>query len=164
MSDLASCVNLDYTLSMKNSMHLPLGRLLLDAFKWFDESLLCSLREHGWPPISHSQSMVMAYLDHDGIRISELARRLGISRQAAQKRVSELERVRLVETAVDATNLSAKIVVLTPQGQAIVADALMTFSKIEQQLSKRIGGSTVENMRMALEKGWGEPIIVKERA
>ena len=146
---------------MENSKHSPIGRLLLDAFKWFDESLLVSLKEQGWPEISHSQSVVMAYLDSDGIRISELARRLGISRQAAQKSVSELEIAKLVKTEIDPTNLSAKTVVLTTQGKAIVTAALATFSEIEQQLSERVGVPDVAKMRITLEKDWGAPIVVK---
>lgn len=141
----------------------PLGRLLLDAFNWFDAGLLGSLKEQGWPDLSHSQSMVMAYLGSDGIRISELARRLGVSRQAAQKSVKELERLKLVITEVDPTNSSAKTVVLTTQGRANVTAALNIFSEIEKQLSKRIGAPELASMRATLEKDWGEPINVNEK-
>lgn len=140
-----------------------MGRLLLDAFNWFDAGLLASLKEQGWPDLSHSQSMVMAYLGSDGIRISELARRLGVSRQAAQKSVKELERLKLVITEIDPTNLSAKTVVLTTQGKANVAAALNAFSEIEKQLSRRMGSSDLASMRRTLEKDWGAPIIVKKR-
>ncbi|NOT65637.1 MAG: winged helix-turn-helix transcriptional regulator [Methylotenera sp.] len=146
---------------MENNKHIPIGRLLLDAFKWFDESLLASLKVQGWPNISHSQSTVMAYLPNDGIRISELARRLGISRQAAQKSVRELEAVNLVKTEIDSSNLSAKIVLLTPQGKAIVAAALATFAEIESKLSERIGQDTMLNLRLGLTKDWGTPIKIK---
>lgn len=141
-----------------------MGRLLLDAFNWFDAGLLASLKKQGWPELSHSQSMVMAYLGSDGIRISELARRLGVSRQAAQKSVKELERLKLVITEVDPTNSSAKTVVLTPQGKANVTAALNIFSEIEKQLSKRIGASEFASMRDALEKNWGMPVNVYENA
>jgi len=140
-----------------------MGRLLLDAFNWFDASLLASLKEQGWPDLSRSLSMVMAYLDSDGIRISELARRLGVSRQAAQKSVKELERLKLVKTEVDPTNSSAKTVVLTDQGKANVTAALDAFSEIEMQLSRRIGSADLASMRKTLEKDWGAPITVKKK-
>ncbi|MFA7350817.1 MAG: MarR family winged helix-turn-helix transcriptional regulator [Methylotenera sp.] len=147
---------------MKKHGTTPMGRLLLDAFNWFDTGLLTSLKEQGWPDLSHSQSMVMAYLASDGIRISELARRLGVSRQAAQKSVKELERLKLVKTEIDPTNSSAKTVVLTDQGKANVTAALNTFSEIESQLSKRIGSADLASMRKMLEKDWGAPVIVKK--
>jgi len=140
-----------------------MGRLLLEAFKWYDESLLASLKAQGWLEISHSQSIAMAYLENDGIRISELARRLGVSRQAAQKRVQELEKMKLVKTEIDPTNSSAKTVVLTIQGEKIVAAALATFAEIERQLSQRIANSDLANLRMALEVDWGAPIVVTKR-
>jgi len=149
---------------MKKLRTIPMGRLLLEAFNWFDESLLASLKEQGWPELSHSQSMVMAHLGKGGIRISELARRLGVSRQAAQKSVKELERLKLLKTEVDPTNSSAKTVVLTTQGKANVAAALNAFSEIEIQLSRRIGDSDLTSMRMTLEKDWGAPITVKKDA
>lgn len=149
---------------MKKHETTPMGRLLLDAFNWFDAGLLASLKEQGWPDLSHSQSMVMAYLDNDGIRISELARRLGVSRQAAQKSVKELERVKLVKTETDPTNSSAKTVVLTTQGKANVTAALNAFSEIEIQLSRRIGSADLASMRKTLEKDWGVPVIVKKNA
>ena len=104
--------------------------------------------------------MVMAYLDSDGIRISELARRLAVSRQAAQKSVKELERVKLVKTKIDPTNSSAKIVVLTAQGRANVAAALNVFSEIEMRLSRRVGSADLVSMRKTLEKDWGAPVVV----
>lgn len=139
-----------------------MGRLLLEAFNWFDQSLLASLKEQGWPELSHSQSMVMAYVGSEGIRISELARRLGVSRQAAQKSVKELERLKLLKTEIDPTNSSARNVRLTTQGKANVAAALNVFSEIEQQLSRRIGDSDLANMRRTLEKDWGAPIVAKK--
>jgi len=54
--------------------------LLVDAFNWFDMSLPASMKEQGLKEISHSQSMVMAHLTDAGVRISELAKCLRISR------------------------------------------------------------------------------------
>jgi len=160
---LALNVSMRFTLThMSTSRATPLGRLLLDAFKWFDESLLASLSEQGWPEISRPQSMAMAYLDDEGTRISELARRLGVSRQAAQKSVKELEEAKLVRTAIDPTNSSAKTVVLTLQGKAIVAAALNAFAKIEVQLSRRLGSSDVAGLRRTLARDWGPPVVVKK--
>ena len=81
---------------MKKYETPPVARSLLNAFNWFDISLLASMKEQGLEEISHSQSMMMAYLNDSGIRISELAKHLHISRQAAQKRVVELEKIGFV--------------------------------------------------------------------
>lgn len=139
-----------------------MGALLLEAFNWFDRSLLISLTRMGWPKLSHSQSLVMAYVTNDraGIRISELARRLGISRQATHKGVRELERLRFVTITPDPTNSIARIVRLTERGELIVTDAIRVFGKIEAELCHRIGKDSLASMRSALEKDWGIPIRV----
>jgi DNA-binding MarR family transcriptional regulator len=148
---------------MKKSKSAPLGLLLLEAFRWFDDGLLASLKELGWQDISPAQSLVLTYLAADGMRISELARRLGVSRQAAQKSVTELEQAKMVVTEVDPSNSSAKIVSLTKLGETNVAAAFEVFAQIEQKLSKRIGDSKVAKMRKTLELDWGDSVVVKQK-
>jgi len=147
---------------MDKNKTAPVAKALLDAFNWFDMSLLTSMKEQGLKEISHSQSMVMAHLTDAGIRISELAKCLRISRQAAQKRVSELERLGFVSTDTDPTNLSAKIVTLTPKGKKYVNVALNIFAELEMELSKRIGIDNFECMKKAVEKDWGLHIALKQ--
>lgn len=138
-------------------MEKPLGKLLLNAFHWFDESLRLSLQSQGWGKLTQSQSLVMAQITDTGLRISELARRVGISRQAAQKRIAELEAAGLVSTATDPDNASAKIVILTDQGRKNIDAALHCFAQIESALKERIGHQKVTDLRRILEKDWGEP-------
>lgn len=135
-----------------------LGRLLLLAFRWVDESLRASLEARGWPRITPSQSMLMANLDRAGTRTAELARRLGVSRQAAHQTVRELEDLGLVQQMEDPTNASAKLVCLTDEGERNVADALAIFADVEATLEHRVGTETVRALRRALESEWGDPI------
>jgi DNA-binding MarR family transcriptional regulator len=138
----------------------PLGQLLLQAFRWFDESLLLTLASRGWPELSHAQSLVFAHLDLGGTRISELARRVGVSRQAMHKTVGDLEELGLLNLVTDPTNRSAKLVRLTDKGQANVEAALDAFIDIEVELASRIGPSSVQALRLALSSSWGEPVAV----
>jgi len=143
----------------QNSQVAPLGQLLMQAFRWFDQSLLATLIARGGPEISQAQSMIFAHLDIDkGTRASELARRIGVTRQAVHKTINELKALGLLELAPDPTNRSAKLVTLTPAGRGDVAMALMAFADIEAHLANRIGVETVTALRQALEKEWGEPI------
>lgn len=164
LSGIAKCVNNIYTIAMRKNGSPPIARLLLNAFNWFDMSLLASMKNQGLVEISHSQSMVMAHLTDSGIRISELAKCLRISRQAAQKRVVELEKLGFVYTDTDPTNLSAKIVTLTPKGRDNIKAALKIFATLEKELSKRIGVDDFECMKKVIEKDWGSPIALKKKA
>ena len=141
---------------------IPLGQLLLGAFRWFDRSLLATLEARGWPGLTQSQSNLMANLGEKGIRLSELARRIGVTRQAIHNTVKELEALGLVNPVVDPTNLSAKLVVLTPQGRENVKAALKAFQDIEASLESRLGPETVQALRHALERDWGDPIVIAD--
>ncbi|KAJ54700.1 hypothetical protein ACMU_16425 [Actibacterium mucosum KCTC 23349] len=134
-----------------------LARLLLSAFTWFDTALRASLAARGLPELTHAQSLLMAHLQADGIRISELARRVGTTRQAAQKSVAALERAGLVETAPDPTNASARIARLTPAGLRNITAAAEVFAALELRLADRIGAEAAKQLRAALQADWGAP-------
>lgn len=138
---------------------IPIGQLLLQGFRWFDASLLKSLKARGWPEQTRPQSMLFANLDiESGTRSSELARRIGVSRQAVHQTVRELEALNLVQLAPDPSNQSAKLVQLTDRGLKIVGDAIRVFTAIEKQLGDRIGEDNIVLLRQVLEEDWGSPI------
>lgn len=141
-------------------MTTPLGRLLLTAFTWFDDSLRASLTTSGWPALTPAQSLVMAYVDDEGTRSAEIARRVGVTRQAVHRTVGELVDLGLVRMGPDPTNASARLVTFTARGRANVQAALEAFASIEGELATRIGLRDVTTMRRALERPWGEPVVV----
>lgn len=140
-----------------NARKTNLGQLLLRAFHWFDDGLLARLHSGGWLAVTRAHSMIFAHLDADGTRPSELARRIGVTRQAVHQTVNELIDMGLVQLSPDPTNRKAKLVALTSQGKENVKAALEIFTELEDQLSHRIGPEQVENLRQALESDWGPP-------
>ena len=134
---------------------IPTGQLLRRGFRWFDASLLKSRKARGWPEQTRPQSMLFANLDiESGTRSSELARRIGVSRQAVHQTVRELEALNLVQLAPDPSNQSAKLVQLTDRGLKIVEDAIRVFTDIEKQLGDRIGEDTIVLLRQVLDEDW----------
>ncbi len=137
---------------------IPLGQLLLRGYRWCDHGLRRELSERGWPAITPSQSTLMAHVRPEGIRITELAQRMGVTRQAAHHLVQELYQSGFVVTREDPSNLSAKLVVLSSNGEIVVRDALAIYVEIERVLSKNIGAKAVKDLRVALESDWGSPL------
>ncbi len=132
-----------------------LGLLLLMAFRWFDEGLLEALNRAGWPEIGRPESMVFANLDRSGTRISELARRSGVSRQAAHQVVQGLRRAGLVELVGDPANRSARLVRPTARGERSITFAEERLLELEEALIERLGPDRVTCLRRALEADWG---------
>lgn len=112
----------------------PLALLLLRASRWFDRQLLAGLQREGWPALSPTQSLVFAHLDRDGVTPSELARRLGTSRQATSDLLAGLVRLKLLALQPNPARRGGKLVVLTEQGRALTRDALRLLHDLEVSL------------------------------
>jgi len=134
-----------------------LARLLLNRFRWFDQALLTTLHDRLGVKLTSAQSLLFATLPVGGARQSDLARRLGVSRQAVNELVGGLEQQGLVEVVPDPDSGRAKLVRPTTQGRESIEVALETFAQLEAELRARIGDRKVDQLRGALEAGWGEP-------
>lgn len=134
------------------------ARLLHGAFRWFEDGLFFLLDEAGWPRIRMPHSAVFAHLDQEGTRESELARRIGVTRQSLHQTVLELRDMGLVDLTPDPSNRSAKLVVLSPLGQEHVRVALSAFAALEAELARRIGTAHVRELRQILQLDWGPTV------
>ncbi len=137
------------------SRQAPLGQLLLQAFQWFDRGLLAALDARSFGAQTLAQSLVFAHLDTGGTRSTELARRIGVSRQAVHKTVGELEVRGYVTLEPDPDNRSAKLVTLSARGEQTMAAALEAFAALEAELARRLGTVRVRALRSTLEDDWG---------
>lgn len=115
----------------------PLARLLLFASRWFDAQTLAELERRGWPRLSPAQSLVFAHLTDDGLAPSELARRLGQTRQSTQDLVGGLVRLGMVEVADDPARRGGRFVRATPRGRALAVEAYGILLALESSLGAR---------------------------
>lgn len=89
--------------------------------------------------ISPSQKAVLINLEDAGNRISVLAKRLRISKQATSKLVQELEAKGLLERYPDPSDNRASIIEFSSKGRRVVTDTLSYFMELENMLSEAIG-------------------------
>lgn len=141
----------------KQSDYLMRG--LLHAFYWFDESLQNHLRASGKPFLSRSQSMTMVNISDGITRPSDLARNLGISRQAVQQFLAEMEKQGLVHLAPDPDDARARIVRFSSRGRDIGEVAQKSIAAIERELKGRLGAELFSQLKQALlESDWGDVV------
>jgi len=142
---------------LTSGMNQPLARLLLDRFRWTDRALRARLAARGWPEMTPAQSLVFASIDLNGTRPSELARRIGVSRQAVHQTIAELVEVDLLTLTADPVDGRAKLVVVTDAGRRNISAARESLAEIESELRARIGDESVAALRDALAADWGSP-------
>lgn len=139
-----------------------LMRGLLHSYYWCDEGLQNSLRSQGFKTLSRTKSMIMVNIA-DGIsRPTELARNLGISRQAIQQTLAELEEAGLVTLKTDPTDGRAKIIQFSDEGKNIGRAAFKAMASMEAILEERLGPGAVKRLNQTLFADWG-PIYMSEQ-
>lgn len=131
---------------------------LLQGFYWFDSGLQSYLRARGWPTLTHSQSMVMMNVTTGATRPVEIARNLGISRQAVHVTLSQIAELGMIRFTDDPSDKRSKIVVLTEMGEPMRRDAQAAVTIMTRHLAKRIGQPQLAGLISACGVNWGEPI------
>jgi DNA-binding MarR family transcriptional regulator len=135
-----------------------LMRGLLRAYYWMDESLQNGLIEAGFQPRTRTQTMILINISNGITRAAELARVLGVSRQAIQQQINELERDDLVTQIPDPEDRRANRIVFSERGSELITAALTSLRQAEQALALRLGYDAVRHLRNALTADWG-PVI-----
>ena len=133
---------------------------LFFGFSWFDDGLQAYLKAHGWPRATRPQSIVMLYVINGVTRPADLARRLGISRQAVHITLNQMIEKGLLALEDDTDDGRSKRVVIAPNGQKMRALAQQAVTQMCAALEARIGVEQVEAMRRALGADWGSPYDV----
>ena len=114
-----------------------------------------ALQQRGWQHISRSQSMAFANMAMGICRPADIARNLGISRQAVSNMLKEMVAEGLVEVRPDPGDRRASIVSYSEKSLTMRTDAMDVLTKLEAIVGERIGRHALETLRDALSKDWG---------
>jgi DNA-binding MarR family transcriptional regulator len=134
---------------------------LFQRFCWLDEGLQSRLHDRGWPDVSRPQSMVMTNIVSGIVRPSDIARNLGISRQAIHSTINQMVKLGIVELAPDPDDRRHMIVSLTETGARMRRDAQRAMDDLSDQLAERLGSDRFHALLATLEADWGENIVKK---
>jgi len=115
-----------------------LGQKLIRAARLFDRQAFAALARSGHP-IREAHTRLFAHLDFEGIRLTELAARAGITKQSAQQLVDELTAHGYLRRAPDPTDGRAKLILPTPKGLQGVSDGLDALAGVEARLAASVG-------------------------
>jgi len=127
-----------------------LNRMLLDAFRAVDRQVEAALEARGASNLSPRHATALVLIDKKGIRLTDLAARAGITKQAMMQVVNDLARFGLVTRSKDPNDARAKTVGLTAKGQKERGEASKAVSAAEQKVRRRLGPQTYESLRATL--------------
>lgn len=130
-----------------------LKTLLFKRFEWYEQTLLASLEAQGDVSLTMAQSRALAVLNGQSSSISELARSLNISRQAAHKTVSRLVELDWIKLE-DGDKGNEKIINFTEHGQQMRATIKEHMMKIEKDIAANIGQQEFNSLVRILTSDW----------
>ena len=115
-----------------------------------ERELLDRLREEGIEGLRPTHNAVRRYLDEDGTRASELARRAGLTRQALTQIVDDLQRLGYVTRRDDPSDRRAKLVVYTDRGRDGFRVSRRIIAALERDAERRLGRERYAHLREGL--------------
>ena len=112
--------------------------------------MLQRLHERGFDDLDAAHLNVFQYPGPQGTRPSELATRLGVSKQALNYLLGELERLDYLERRPDPDDQRAKRIVLTPRGTSAILVIREAVAEMETTWAQRLGRKRFAELRKLL--------------
>jgi DNA-binding MarR family transcriptional regulator len=125
-------------------------QVLFKVARLLDERALARLGALRGQRLRRSHTQLLPHIDLDGTRMSDLAERLGVSKQAVTQLVDELESFGVVERVPDPEDARARRVCFTARGRAGFFEGLATLRELERELGRAIGEKPMAELRSAL--------------
>jgi DNA-binding MarR family transcriptional regulator len=127
-----------------------IGALLRIPWEAVRTRMLTRLHENGFDDLELAHFTVLRYPSPDGARPSELAARLGISKQSLNYLLGELERLGYVERRADPDDLRAKRIVVTRRGRSAAKVIRAAVTELEQEWAEQLGERRFTQLRSLL--------------
>jgi DNA-binding MarR family transcriptional regulator len=131
----------------------PLPALLTQVKEMAIEKMRARLAEEGYADIREGYGCVFGFIDIDeGSRLTDLAERSGLTKQAVGEVIPELEQLGYVTREPDPRDRRAKIIKLTPKGRDACLTGRRLFAEIEREWAEQLGEELIASLREAAER------------
>lgn len=134
---------------MRASENLPgfeLPLLLLAGFRTLIDELHARLAAEGHPGLRPATGFAMQAIGPRGATATEIAARLGVTKQAAGKTIDGLERVGYARREADPADGRRKLVVLTDRGRDALARSAQIFDDLRDEWAAQLGTERLQRL------------------
>jgi DNA-binding MarR family transcriptional regulator len=128
-----------------------LGFLLAKALQRWNDLLAAGFRQAGFAEVRPAYgSVLLPLFEEDGLRLSELAARSRLSKQAMTTLVRTLETRRLIVRRPDPDDGRAARVYLTPRARRFRASAEQVLATLDRRVAQRLSRPRLDALRDAV--------------
>jgi DNA-binding MarR family transcriptional regulator len=129
---------------------LPL--LLAGAFRAFIDTLHLELAQRGHPDARPIHGFALQAIGPDAITLSELGRRLGVTKQAAAKTAASLERLGYVTREHHPTDARAIRLRRAPRGEQLLSLSAEIFEQLRNTWAGELGIERIHMLENDLDR------------
>lgn len=130
-----------------------LGFLLIRCGQRWNERAIARVNaEAGRPVLREAHTKLLPHLQAPGgIRITDLAQAVGVTKQAVQPLIAELAAEAIVDVAVDPDDARARRVTLTPKGVEAMLHGTGVLEALERELRPALGAGETRALKGLLQ-------------
>jgi DNA-binding MarR family transcriptional regulator len=127
------------------------AQLLFKCARLVNERAISRVNERATgPALRAAHTTLFPHLNAEGVRGADLAKKLGVTKQAVSQLVTELEEWGVVEQVADPQDGRAKLVRFTKKGEQALLQGLAVLGEVETELSDKIGKRRMQELHTAL--------------
>jgi DNA-binding MarR family transcriptional regulator len=115
-----------------------------------ERALARAASEQPHPPVGAAHTALFPHLDFDGIRLTDLAARVGVTKQAVGQLVDDLAGLGMVERVADPTDKRAKRVRFSRRGHAALVHGIGVLRALEDDLAATVGRRRMRELHETL--------------
>jgi DNA-binding MarR family transcriptional regulator len=119
---------------MADSRSLKLVHLVSNFERRVQKWLVDVLHDRGFAGLTQSQLSFLGALDCGPNNASQIAKNLGVTRQAVHKTVKELEALGWLKSEADTVRRNQRIIRFTHEGERMMSEARALFKQLDSRL------------------------------
>jgi DNA-binding MarR family transcriptional regulator len=140
-----------YESGAEDQKALSASQLLVKCARLLNAMALARIRTRaGAPKLRASHAALLPHLDPEGTRLTDLATRMGVTKQAVGQLVEEMEQMGVLTRSTDQEDRRAKRVRLSTKGRRGTLQGAGILGEIEEEVTATLGHKPMQALQAIL--------------
>ena len=150
---MRSSTNIEFSRDIERRYQDNVARHILSISLYMQSEIMGALTvSHGHSQLRINFEPYISMAARSGVRLSEIAEMLGISRQAAKQTANQIEKAGSLLRASDPSDGRAKLLVTTPRAMMLVKQGAAEALALENQFAELVGEGNIAQLNLSMTK------------